>query len=70
MQDIEIIQLKERLKAKEMMLDKEIAEIKEMMKPLSETYRVAVVLGKWVMGLLVFISVLIGVILGLKSLLK
>lgn len=69
-QDLELEELKQRLKEKEEKLDGEIKEIKDILKPLVETYGTAVMLGKWVMGLLVFISVLIGIILGIKNLLK
>lgn len=48
----------------------EIAEIKEILKPISETYRTATTIGSWLKGLLVFISVTIGVIMGLKDILK
>ena len=48
----------------------EIEKFKELIKPLCDTYSTSVILGKWIMGLLVFISILIGVILGLRSLWK
>lgn len=70
LQEYEIQELKERLKKKEEMLDNEISEIKEMMKPLLETYTVAVYLGKWLMGTLVFISILLGIILAVQKLWK
>lgn len=69
-QDRELEELKLRLKEKEEKLDREIKDIKDILKPLTETYTTAVVLGKWIMGTLVFISVLIGIILGLKNLFK
>ena len=70
LQEYEILELKERLLEKERLLDKEIAEIKEMMQPLLETYSTAVILGKWVFGILVFLSVLLGVILSIRQFLK
>lgn len=69
-QEIEIQDLKQRLQEKERLLDKEIEEIKEMMKPLLETYQVAVVLGKWIFGALVFLSVLLGIILSVRQFFK
>ena len=70
LQEIEIQDLKQRLQEKERLLDKEIEEIKEMMKPLLETYQVAVVLGKWIFGALVFLSVLLGIILSVRQFFK
>lgn len=69
-QDYELEDLKHRLKEKEEKLDNEIAEIKEMLEPLLETYKVAITLGKWIMGLLVLFSVILGIILSLKSIFK
>ena len=66
----EIEDLKERLLEKERLLDREITEIKEMMKPLLETYRTAIILGKWIMGTLVFLSILLGIILAVQKLWK
>jgi hypothetical protein len=48
-------------------LEKGQTEILELLRPISETYKTASTLGKWVMGLLVFLSVGIGVLLGLKE---
>lgn len=48
----------------------EIREIKEILKPISETYRTATTIGSWMKGLLVFISVMIGVVMGLKDIFK
>ena len=69
-QQHEIEDLKERLLEKERLLDREITEIKEMMKPLLETYSTAIVLGKWLMGALVFLSILLGIILAVQKLWK
>jgi hypothetical protein len=38
------------------------------LKPISETYTTVSTMGKWAMAALVFISVLIGIIAGLKAL--
>ncbi len=70
LQNYEIEELKARLKEKEERLDKEIGEIKEILEPLVETYKVATVLGKWVMGTLVFISILLGIVLAVQKLWK
>jgi hypothetical protein len=51
-------------------LEKGQQQILEILKPISETYITASRLGKWGMGLLVFISISIGVILGFKNLVK
>ena len=69
-QQHEIEDLKERLLEKERLLDREITEIKEMMKPLLETYSTAIILGKWIMGTLVFLSILLGIILAVQKLWK
>lgn len=42
-------------------------EIMELLKPMSETYKTASTLGKWLMGAAVFISIMLGIILSLKS---
>lgn len=47
---------------------KQITEINVTLKPIAETYRTATIVGKWTMGGAVFISVVIGILLGLKSL--
>lgn len=70
LQDYELEDLKQRLKEKEEKLDNEIAEIKEMLEPLLETYKVAITLGKWIMGLLVLFSVILGIVLSIKSIFK
>lgn len=51
-------------------LRREIAEIKDILKPISETYKTATTIGSWAKGLLVFVSVMIGVVLGLKDIFK
>ncbi len=49
---------------------KDMKEIMDLLKPISDTYRTASMLGKWSMAALVFISVGLGVVLSLKSLIK
>jgi hypothetical protein len=45
-------------------------EILKLLKPISETYSTVSHLGKWVMAILVFISILLGILLGAKNLIK
>ncbi len=42
-------------------------EIMSIIKPISETYQSATQMGKWVMGLAVFISIILGILLSIKS---
>lgn len=70
LQEYEILELKQRLQEKGKRLDDEIAGIKEMLEPLIETYKMAVVLGEWIMGVLVFLSILLGIILAIQKLWK
>lgn len=51
-------------------LEKGQAEILGLLRPIADTYKTASKLGKWAMALLVFISILLGVILSLRALLK
>ena len=51
-------------------LSDEIQELKEIVLPIAETYRTASTLGQWMKGLLVFISVVFGVIMGAKNIIK
>lgn len=43
-------------------------EMLKLLRPISETYRTVSTLGKWMMAVLVFMSIMIGVLLGFKSL--
>jgi hypothetical protein len=45
-------------------------EILALLRPISETYRTATMLGKWVTAMLVFISVCVGIVLSAKQSLK
>lgn len=47
-----------------------LVRIEQKLNPVYETYTSATTLGQWIMRTFVFISVLVGVILGFKSLLK
>ena len=40
----------------------------DILKPMNESYQLAIRFGKWVSGVLVFISIAIGIILSLKDL--
>lgn len=51
-------------------LEKGQQEILNILRPISETYRTATMLGKWSTGLLVLISVIIGIILSIKQIIK
>jgi hypothetical protein len=51
-------------------LKQEIQELKEIIKPMAETYAAAVRIGKWTSALVVFISIMLGISLALKELLK
>jgi hypothetical protein len=42
-------------------------EIMDMLKPIARTYDGANLMGKWIMALLVFISILLGVFIGWKN---
>lgn len=48
----------------------QIKELKDMIKPMATAYSASLQLGKWAVGLLTFISIIIGIILSLKSLFK
>lgn len=56
------------VKASEERFQKQLGTLNDSLKPVLETFRTASLLGKWTTATLVFISVLIGVILGLKKL--
>lgn len=67
----EINELKEcqyRQIARQEELDHSQQEILNLLRPIADTYRTATTLGKWAMGGLVFISVVIGLLVGLKNL--
>jgi hypothetical protein len=44
--------------------------IEKKLDPIANTYTSATTMGQWIMRMFVFISITVGVILGLKSLLK
>ena len=51
-------------------LEKKVDELANIIKPMAETYAAAVRVGKWSSGILVFISIMIGIALGIKELFK
>lgn len=51
-------------------LEKGQEAILELLKPIAETYTTVSTMGRWGMAVLVFISIMIGVVLGFKNLLK
>lgn len=51
-------------------LEKGQEEILALLRPIAETYTTASTLGKWIMAFLVFVSVIIGIILGARNLFK
>lgn len=60
--------LNERMDSADLDRQKRHNEIMELLSPLSETYRTATTLGKWVMAAAVFVSILFGIILSIKAL--
>ncbi len=46
-----------------------LSRIEATLKPISETYTTASLLGKWLVASAVFVSIIVGTILSLKSLL-
>ncbi len=51
-------------------LSKDIKDLQDIMRPIAETYRTVSALGKWSMAGLVFLSVLIGILLGIRNLFR
>lgn len=51
-------------------LKNEIKDLRDVIKPIAESYQAAVKLGTWATKLVVFISVAIGIIIGYKNLFK
>lgn len=49
-------------------LEKGQQQILALLGPISETYKTVASLGKWASAILVFISVVVGILLGLKDL--
>ena len=60
----EIREIKERMERYE----KNQEQILALLKPISETYRTAGTIGKWLRGLVIFASVVVGLLVGLKNL--
>lgn len=51
-------------------LNKRFDTLEEILKPISETYRTVTRVGKWGMAVLILISVIIGIVSGLKNIFK
>lgn len=51
-------------------LNKRFDTLQEILKPISETYRTVTRVGKWGMAVLILISVIIGIVSGLKNIFK
>lgn len=51
-------------------LRKDIQELKEIVTPIADTYRTASTIGAWSKAFLVFISVTLGVIVGIRDLIR
>lgn len=49
---------------------KKLEDIELTLKPIAETYHTVSSLGKWSMAIMVFISVVLGILIGIKNLLK
>lgn len=58
------------LEARIVTLEKGQQEILDILRPISETYRTASQLGRWLMGTIVFLSLLVGVILAITKITK
>lgn len=52
----------------QLILDK-LSKLEDTLKPIAETYQTVTRLGKWAMAGLVLVSVIIGILLGIKNLL-
>lgn len=47
-----------------------IKDLSDLIKPMVETYTAANKVGKWLVAIVTFISIIIGIVLGLKRLFK
>lgn len=45
-------------------------EMLKLLRPISDTYRTVSTLGRWMTALLVFISIMLGVLLSIKTIFK
>lgn len=48
-------------------IQKTLESMDSKLEPIADTYRTARTVGKWVMGLLVFVSVVIGILVEIKK---
>jgi len=47
-----------------------LKEVRDAIKPISDVYTSVSLLGKWGMGLMIFISILVGIVVALATLFK
>lgn len=62
--------LGERMSRNMYSLEKKQDDMSAILTPMNESYQAAIRIGKWTSGLLVFISIAIGIVLSLKDLFK
>lgn len=48
----------------------DMKEIMDLLRPIADTYKTASTLGKWAVATAVFISIILGIVLSLRSLIK
>ena len=61
---------KQRIEDRLCALEKSQQAIYDLLKPISETYTTVTMLGKWSTAILVFISICIGILLGVLRIIK
>jgi len=64
------IQRQEDLAHMESQRKEDFDKLMEILKPITESYGAAIKLGKWGTTILVTISIIIGILLGIKNLIK
>lgn len=70
LQTKEIYNLRDDFKKFEISINQQLKEVKDILKPITETYTTIARLGKWGTAILVFISIVVGIILGVKELFR
>ncbi len=68
--DRTFVEIRNKLDASEEERRKRHQDVMDKLGPLADTYKTATTLGKWVMAVAVFISILLGILLSLKSFIK
>lgn len=66
----EVVSLDQRQEDRISALEKGQQEILALLRPISATYTTVSTMGRWSMAFMVFISILIGLILGFRNLFK